>query len=177
MNHSERKYSNRSREMASRAIAIYNRLNVVHKIAIGMVAGMLVIGMLSSFTIINKEAEPAEQHQYGSEIKVNESWHPESHYVIKIFRYFEIFPYMRTYLYRFTPTDYKKICEYHSRDSLLHHETMISDYLWEKDMPTPFVNGSSHLNLTDPCMSDPDIAEMEAHQSVSPVNKHIGDGS
>jgi hypothetical protein len=80
---------------------------------LGLLLFGLIVGVLCSFTIIeNKEEEPAEQHNYGNEIELTEpSVYPVEDYAIKIFRYFELFPHMRAYLYRFEHTDIKKVCE------------------------------------------------------------------
>jgi hypothetical protein len=71
-----------------------------------------LIGALCSFTIIKTEDEPTDQHALGDTISlVRHTVETEEQYAIKIIRYFEMFPQMRAYLYRFQHTDIKKVCE------------------------------------------------------------------
>jgi hypothetical protein len=168
MNYAEGKNRKMRRKMSVKAINIHAKLNLVQKIVIGFVLACLFIVALSSFTLVTKEDEPTEQHQFGTEIKVNEPFNPESHYAIKIFRYFEIFPYMRSYLYRFTPTDYKKICDSNTQQNPLSDKIVI-DTDGEKEIVLSPKNNLPNFDAVR--MVAPGLILMQARQN-EPTGKN-----
>lgn len=98
--------------MKSGAIGIFHSFLKSHLI-LSLLGSMCILIILSSFTLIHiqeKEAEPTDQYRHDAEIFIHETYDPEAQYLVKFYRYIELFPYMRTYLYRFMPPDYKKIC-------------------------------------------------------------------
>jgi hypothetical protein len=125
MNYAAGKSKVLRKKILSKALTIQMQLNPVQKIFIGLALAAIFIVALSSFTLINKEAEPTESHEYGNKIEVTETVNLEEIYAIKIFRYFEIFPHMRSYLYHFTHTDYKKICDNNTMQPQLDINTIL----------------------------------------------------
>jgi hypothetical protein len=91
---------------------VYNREFITLKRALYLLLVGLIIGVLCSFTVVRHEAEPAEEHNLAEPIDLQQpSDLTKEEYAIKIFRYFELFPDMRAFLFRFDHTDIKKVCE------------------------------------------------------------------
>lgn len=111
MRHRHENTTGRNNKTVNRAIAFIPGFIKTRQALFFLLLGLL-IGALCSFTIIKTEDEPTEQHAFGDTISlVKHSAETEEQYAIKILRYFELFPQMRAYLYRFQHTDIKKVCE------------------------------------------------------------------